>query len=316
MYIFLIVSTLAWGIAEIFYKKGNLKDEKFSHLKVTIFVGLFMGLYAFVILFTQHINLKTFPLNFVRYLPVASCYILSMIFSYFGVRFIEESISDPIENASCAVVPVLCALILHESFEVWTIVGIALVFIGLICVSCFDSKGKSLRKQNLGKKLAIFAICMPFCYLIFDSVGTFLDIFYLGEESNLLVGVTEQNIEHTANCAYELTFFIVAVILFVFLKLKGEKLFPNVETNNGVLARISNQKWKILAAVFETVGQATYLFALSEGTGIAAVIMGAGTVIISLILSRVFLKEKLTILQYCFIFLILSGIVVISLTGV
>ena len=110
MWAFLIVSTLAWGIAEIFYKKGNLQHEKYSHLKTTVYVGLFMGIYALIILFTQGVDLKAFPLNFVRYLPVAACYILSMILSYFGVRFIEESIADPIENTSCAFVPILCAI--------------------------------------------------------------------------------------------------------------------------------------------------------------------------------------------------------------
>ena len=71
MWFFLIVSTLAWGIAEIFYKKGSLEKEKYSHLKTTVFVGIFMGIYATVILFTQGVDLASFPINLVRYLPVA-----------------------------------------------------------------------------------------------------------------------------------------------------------------------------------------------------------------------------------------------------
>ena len=97
-WIFLIVSILGWGIAEIFYKKGSLKDEKYSHLKTTVFVGIFMGIYATVILFTQGVDLKSFPTNFVRYLPVALCYIVSMTCSYFGVRYIEESIYGSTSN--------------------------------------------------------------------------------------------------------------------------------------------------------------------------------------------------------------------------
>ncbi|MBO4213101.1 MAG: hypothetical protein J5894_03200, partial [Clostridia bacterium] len=116
LWFFLIFSTLAWGIAEIFYKKGNLEKEKYSHLKTTVFVGLFMGIYATVVLFTQNIDLAAFPKNFLIYLPVSLCYIISMACSYFGVRFIEESISDPIENTSgVAVVPILCAVFLHET---------------------------------------------------------------------------------------------------------------------------------------------------------------------------------------------------------
>ena len=319
LWAFLIISTLAWGIAEIFYKKGNLEREKYSHLKTTVLVGFFMGIYALVILFTQGIDLKLFPKNFLLYLPVALCYIVSMVCSYFGVRFIEESLSDPIENSSCAIVAILCAIFLHETYSVPAIVSIVIIAIGLISVSFFDKKGKENRVTKYGKKLAIVAIAMPFCYMLLDAGGTFLDIFYTESvDSTLLVGVTEETIEHTANCAYELTFFLFSICILIFLKIKKVKFFDlgeNSQENKGFFSKILDQKWKILAAVFETIGQATYLFALSEGGGIAAVILGAGTVITSLILSRIFLKEKLTWVQYIFIGLIMTGIIMGAIFG-
>ena len=327
MFFFLIFSTLAWGIAEIFYKKGSLEKEKYSHLKITVLVGLFMGLYATVILFTQGVDLKAFPMNFIYYLPVSLCYIVSMICSYFGVRFIQESISDPIENTSGAIVPILCAIFLHEYVDNLAIVGIVIVAIGVICVGFFDKKGKEERKNKYGKKLAVWAIAMPFCYMILDAVGTFLDIFYTEDvESSVLIKVTEDNLEHTANCAYEFTFLLVAIAIYIFIRLKGERLFSLGQeakiNEDGTLVsqkwyeKVLDQKWKILAAIFETAGQATYLFALSEGKGIAAVILGAGTVITSFILSRIFLKEKLSIIQYVFIGIIFFGIIMLSILGV
>ena len=326
LWFFLIFSTSAWGIAEIFYKKGSLEREKYSHLKTTVLVGFFMGIYATVILFTQGVDLKAFPKNFLIYLPVSLCYIVSMTCSYFGVRFIEESISDPIENTSGAVVPILCAVFLHQTLEIPAIVCIAVIAVGVLCVGFFDKKGKDDRHRKYGKKLAVWAIAMPFCYMILDAVGTFLDIFYTDDaETTLLVGVTEENLEHTANCAYEFTFLLVAIGLLIFLKIKGEKLFslgdaaPIAPEGSTVkqtwYQKALNQKWKILAAIFETAGQATYLFALSEGKGIAAVILGAGTVITSLILARIFLKEKLTAVQYVFIGIIMAGIISLALLG-
>ena len=329
MWIFLIVSTLAWGIAEIFYKKGSLEKEKYSHLKTTVFVGIFMGIYATIILFTQGVDLASFPIKLVRYLPVALCYIVSMTCSYFGVRFIQESISDPIENTSGAIVPILCAIFLHEELSSNAIVAIIVVAVGILCVGLLDTNGKEDRYKRLGKTLAIWAIAMPFCYMLLDAVGTFLDIFYTDSvETTLLVNVTEDNLEHTANCAYEFTFFIISMGILIFLKAKGEKLFSNknkgeenVEVNADGEAvvkketfwqKVLSQKWKILAAIFETIGQATYLFALSDGGGIAAVILGAGTVIFSFIFSRIFLKEKLTQQQYIFILLIFAGILMLS----
>lgn len=320
MWVFLIVSTLCWGIAEIFYKKGNTSNEKYSHLKTAVFVGFFMGIYATITLFTTGVDLASFPINFIRYLPVASCYILSMVFSYFGVKYIEESIADPIENSSIAIVPILCAIFLHQTFKLPIIIGIIIVVAGVICLGVFDRKGANDRTAKFGKKLGILAITMPFCYMLLDGVGTFLDVFYTESvESTFLVNVTEANIENTANCAYEFAFFFVAIGILIFLKAKKVKIFANESIEHKEQTKwytgILDQKWKILAAIFETAGQATYLFALSSGGGIAAVILGAGTVIVSLILSRIFLKEKLTFLQYIFIFVILLGIIVLSISG-
>lgn len=319
LWFFLIFSTLCWGLAEIFYKKGNVADEPYAHLKTTVFVGIFFGIYSLFILLTQDVNIRYLPANFVRYLPVALCYIVSMVCSYYGVRYIEESISDPIENTSCAFVPILCAVFMHEELSLKTVIAIIIVVVGILGVGFFDSQGKENRKRAFGKKLAIISIAMPFCYMLLDAIGTFLDIYYTDDAStSVLIGVTDKNLEHTANCCYEFTFFLVAIGILVFLKTKKVKLFSLAETEEtgkekNLLQKIGGQHNKILAALFETGGQATYLFALSEGFGIAAVILGAGTVIVSFILSRFLLKEKLSVLQYAFIAIIFAGIISLSL---
>ncbi len=332
-WVFLLVSTISWGIAEIFYKRGNLEREKYSHLKTTVFVGFMFAAYALVIATIQSVKdiefLKNLPINMLIYLPVALCYIISMTCSYFGVRFIQESISDPIENSSGAIVPILCAIFMHEAIPVVGIVGICIVVVGLVCISFFDKSGKEDRHKKFGKKLAVLAFAMPFCYALLDAAGTFLDVYYTDDASStLLRGVTDDTLEHMANCCYEFTFFLVAIGILIFLKIKKVKLFGGTEaaisneeneellvstSNKKVIAKkVVKQKDKLFAALFETIGQATYLFALSEGGGIAAVILGAGTVISSLILSRIVLKEKLSILQYIFIAIVLAGIIVLS----
>ena len=94
--------------------------------------------------------------------------------------------------------------------------------------------------------------------------------------TTLLVGITEDTLEHTANCAYELTFLLVSIGILIFLKIKKVKFFDlgeNLQEKPGFFAKIMGQKWKILAAIFETIGQATYLFALSDGGAIAAVLL-------------------------------------------
>ena len=101
-FVFALATTFLWGLAELFYKKGAVEREKYSHLKICVMVGLVMGIHAVFTMLTEDMG---YSLKYLwAYLPVSACYILSMAFSFFGMRFIEESISDPIENtpAPCA----------------------------------------------------------------------------------------------------------------------------------------------------------------------------------------------------------------------
>ena len=66
--IFAIGTALLWGTAELFYKKGAQPTEKYSHLKICVWVGVVMGLHAVFTLLTQDIHYN--PINILIYLPV------------------------------------------------------------------------------------------------------------------------------------------------------------------------------------------------------------------------------------------------------
>ena len=295
--VFTLVTTLLWGLAELFYKKGSHEDKKYDHLRVCILVGAVMGIHAIFTLLTSDIAYN--PMNLVAYLPVSLCYILSMACSFFGIRFIEESLADPIENTAGAMCSLLCVIFLGEKIAPGVWVGIAIIVIGIIGVTQMERSADVNRRQKLGKRLAIVAFAMPFCYAIIDALGSFLDIFFLEMETSPLVGITEENIELVANISYELTFAIVGLILFIFMKCKGVKF------------ELPKQKDKMVAAVCETAGQLTYVYAMSGNGAIAAPILSCGCVV-SLLLSRIFLKEKLTKKQYLFIGIIIVGILILA----
>ena len=71
------------------------------------------------------------------------------------------------------------------------------------------------------------------------------------------------------------------------------------------------QKDKVIAAVCETAGQLTYVYAMSGNGAIAAPILSS-VCVVSLLLSRIFLKEKLTKKQYLFIGIIIVGILMLA----
>ena len=294
---FTLATTLLWGVAELFYKKGSHENEKYDHLRVCISVGIVMGIHAVFTLMTSDISYD--PMNLIAYLPVSMCYILSMACSFFGIRFIEESLADPIENTAGAMCSVLCVIFLGESIAPMVWVAIVVILIGIIGVTYTERSSDVNRTKKLGKKLAVIAFAMPFCYAIIDALGSFLDIFFLEMETSPLIGITEENIELVANISYELTFAICGLILFIFMKLKQVRF------------ELPKQKDKFAAAVCETAGQLTYVYAMSGNGAIAAPILSC-VCVVSLLLSRIFLKEKLTKKQYLFICIIIVGILMLA----
>ena len=298
---FSVATALLWGIAELFYKKGARPDEKYSHLKICVWVGIVMGAHAIFTLLTQDIGYN--PINLIRYLPVSLMYIISMAFSYFGMRFLEESISDPIENTAGVICVLLFAIFMGDEFSVLTWVAVGIITVGVVGVSYLENHGETPRKKQLGKKLAIVSFCMPFLYALLDAFGTFLDdAFFLVEDvaNAPFVNVTEETMEAVANTSYELTFALFALGLFIFMKSKGVKF-----------GSVPQHKDKILAAVFETAGQFTYVYALGGVDAIAAPILSS-VCVVSLLLSRIFLKEKLSWKTYAFITVVIFGILLLA----
>ena len=300
---FAIGTALLWGTAELFYKKGARPDEKYSHLKICVWVGVVMGAHAIFTLLTQDINYN--PINIICYLPVSLFYIISMAFSYFGMRFIEESISDPIENTAGVICVLLFAIFMGDTFHWLTWVSVAVIAVGVVGVSYLENRGETTRKKKMGKVMALVAFCMRFLYALLDAFGTFLDdAFFLIEDvaSSPLIDVTEDTIEAVANTSYELTFALFALGLFIFLKAKKVKFGP-----------VSQNKDKVLAAVFETAGQFTYVYALGGVDAVAAPILSS-VCIVSLLLSRIFLKEKLSWKTYLFIAIVIVGILLLAIS--
>ena len=300
---FSIATALLWGTAELFYKKGARPDEKYSHLKICVWVGVVMGLHAVFTLLTQDIGYN--PVNLLAYLPVSAFYIISMSFSYFGMRFLEESISDPIENTAGVISVILFAVIMKGKFSVLTWVAVAVITVGVLGVSFLENKGETPRKKKYGKKLAVVAFIMPFLYALLDAFGTFLDdAFFLVEDiaATPLVDVTEDTIEAVANTSYELTFALFALGLFIFMKAKKVKFGP-----------VKQHRDKILAAVFETAGQFTYVYTLGGVDAVAAPILSS-VCVVSLVLSRIFLKEKLSWKTYAFIAVVIIGILLLAVS--
>ena len=237
------------------------------------------------------------------YLPVSMLYILSMAIGYLGLHYIELSISSPICNSSGAIVAVLTLMTvgIGDDLPPVALVAVALVCIGVIGLGVVESnEDEELRRarqdaSNHHYAKSWLAIAIPIVYCLLDALGTFADS-----------RVLEVLDEDSANVAYELTFLIVGILCAIYvLGIRKQKLVAREEAP------------KYTGAVFETVGQFFYIYALadSEHVAFAAPIISSYCVA-SVLWSRLFLKEKLSWKHYAMIALVVAGIVILGILDI
>ena len=294
--IYSLLTFAFWGIADLFYKKGNIKDEKYNEIKTGIFVGIVMGIHALIYVIMNSVNIDF--VEILKYLPVSLCYIISMVIGYKGLKYIELSIASPVQNTSGVITSLLLLIVFKELLPWPAYIAFILIFISIFYICMLERKeNKEERKFEVGfsKKVKILAIVLPILYCIFDGLGTFLDGIYLDK----LEIISEDN----ALVCYEFTFLLFALFAMMFLKHKKE------------IIKLPEQKEKIEAAIFETAGQFFYVFAMAENSTISASIVGSYCVL-SMILSRIFLKEKLSLKKYIALGMAIIGLTILCILDV
>ena len=152
---FSLIALICWSGSDLFSKIGcQDADDKYSHLKMVMAVGVVMGLHAAYEIFINGTEISGSIL--LTYLPVSLLYISSMTIGYIGLRYIELSISSPICNSSGALVAVL-ALAGGVLFGLWW--GGLYTFLGAIlnCSLMFwmaRNLGRAQIEALIAKKLS------------------------------------------------------------------------------------------------------------------------------------------------------------------
>jgi uncharacterized membrane protein len=293
-----LIALFFWSGSDLFSKIGcrDAKDPN-SHLKMVMAVGVVMGLHA-----AYEISIGGVEITWqviITYLPVSFLYILSMALGYLGLRYIELSISSPICNSSGALVAITCLITGEISGNVtgWALAAVAVICTGVIGLGVVEAREdpelRAARQEKSNYKYAKswLAICLPIAYCILDAAGTFADSLVL----------TKIN-EDSANVAYELTFLAVGLACAVYvLLIKKDRLIPKMEGP------------KYIGAACETIGQFAYIYAIADEEHLvySAPIISAYCVL-SVVWSRLFLKEKLSWKHYLCIGLVVLGIVVLG----
>ena len=324
-FIFALIALLAWSGSDFFSKKGTDEKDQNSHWKVVFAVGLIMGIHFIITLvggaiidanggpesvpkFVASLLYTDFKVvDFFKYLPVSALYIFAMVLGYIGLRYIELSISSPICNCSGSLALLLCVIIFPIigadaiELDIFSIIGVIAITLGIIGLGVVDNREnqelKELRRKESNRKYSksILAFLLPIAYLIIDALGTVGDeVFFHYVEIS----------DYSANSCFELTFALLAIFAFVWvIFIKKDKLFYKGKNSGNAI---------YLGGVCETIGQVFYMAVMFADFEVGMPIISAYCVV-SVLWSRIFLKEKLSWKHYATIALTFVGIILLGI---
>jgi len=315
-----LLCVFGWGFADLFYKKSADEGDACSHLKTAVWVGFVMGLTSLVLFPFSEGGVRNlgFSAALLSYAPASISYILSMIIGYAGLRYLELSIVSPVQNASGALTVLVLILYylavgkpdrIRETFGVAEILGTAFILAGTFSLAVVEKRieteecHEALRSGETEKKkfetytIGALALVFPILYCIFDTIGTAADGIILDQGSGSGLGEIDVLI------LYGITFFAAGIVCFLLIRLKTGTWYRMFQ---------KSELPKALAAVCEEFGQIFYVFAMASKPMLVAPVVGSYC-ILSVLLSRLFLKEKLDKRQLVCVLLVISGIILLAI---
>lgn len=314
-FIFALGCFVCWGLADLFYKKGADEEDKYSHLKTAVWVGLIMGIFSIILLPFGESNLSfsAFIDNGIKYLPASLSYIISMVIGYAGLRYLELSIVSPVQNASGALSALVMVLYftvtgnitnIFDEFSNLDLIATLLIVVGVIALAFVEKRGSDLEERERLQasdrkyKYGAAALLFPIMYCIFDTIGTAFDGIILDESTGLGLGEIDVLI------LYGFTFLLAGFVAWIYMYIKTKRVYNPL---------VKKEKDKAIAASFEQIGQIFYVYAMAKEPVLAAP-MVASYCIFSVILSRIFIGEKLRRAQSICVFLVILGIVILGIS--
>ncbi len=308
-FILSLITMLCWGSADLFYKKSSDSEDSLSHLKIAVWVGLVMGVCALIMIPFMETSFAPgeFIVAAVKYSPASLAYIISMVIGYAGMRYLEASIISPVQNASGALSVIAMAAYFMaigqlgdfwEEFSVLDVIGTVIVVVGVIALAIVEKRLDGEVPEGI-KAISVPALIFPLLYCLFDTIGTAADGIILDEEAGFGLG------EIDVLVLYGLTFLLAGIVSWVVIWVKTGKPYNPFGVNE--------LKNKAVAACFEEGGQVFYVFAMAMKPMLAAPMIAAYC-IVSVILLRIFVKEKLNRQQWACVISVIVGIIILGIS--
>ena len=305
---------ILWGATDILLKKSLQCSDSLSHFKTFVWIGLIAALSCVVVALCSDTLLDSVRMiaDNLYLIPVTVFYVVAMFFGLLGAKYLDASVVSPLENIDGAITAIILYMFFFltgrshvtESVGIIDIIGTVAITTGVIFLGIQEHKlskqENNLEEDKKKHRLGALALLFPIAYNLADAVS-------MVATGIAVSGEAEVEIPEIDFFFFECLGFLV-ISIFVWIYMLTVKKHVYNPFKKAELPRLG-------AATCETLGTLTFVFAVGINPILTAPITSSYC-FVTVILARIFLKERLTKKQYLSLALVIIGIALLGISEI
>ena len=305
---------ILWGITDILLKKSLDYSDSLSQYKTFVWIGIVMAPAGVIMAICSDTLLDSIMMvkDNLYLIPLCVFYAIALFFGLLGAKHLDASVVSPLENIDGA----MAAIILYffflftgrshitDKIGLVQLVGTVAIVVGVVLLGIQEqslSKQETHLSENKKRhRLGALALVFPIIYNLVDAVSMVAVGITVSEETEVAIPDIDFFIFES------LGFVVVAIcVWFYMLIIKKYKYNPFKKEE---LVRCG-------AATGETFGTMAFTFAVGISPILTAPI-ASSYCFVTIVLARIFLKERLTRKQYLSLALLVVGIALLGVSEI
>ena len=305
---------ILWGITDILYKKSSDYNDPLSQYKTFVWIGIVMAPAGVIMAICSDTLLDSIMMvkDNLYLIPLCVFYAIALFFGLLGAKHLDASVVSPLENIDGA----MAAIILYffflftgrshitDKIGLVQLVGTVAIVVGVVLLGIQEqslSKQETHLSENKKRhRLGALALIFPIVYNLVDAVSMVAVGITVSEETDVAIPDIDFFIFES------LGFVVVAIcVWFYMLIIKKYKYNPFKKEE---LVRCG-------AATGETFGTMAFTFAVGISPILTAPITSSYC-FVTIVLARIFLKERLTKKQYLSLAFLVVGIALLGVSEI
>lgn len=282
-----LLSTVIWGFVAIAIKKCSNNEPKRIAIMGMLIYHCTMILVSLIINPQIIANLNV--IDMMRMSPGIIIQSIGFYCSISAIKYGKVGITSSIQRAQVIVTFLLGILILREKFTILQVIVSGI----LVTLSIMISKDKKNKEEKIDEKAKQKAIMYSWGVVVFYGISDFINKIYITEYQSPL---------------YVMFNYAIIIIIGIFAYCLITKKWDYID-----IRKINSKGYFILQSLLDVSSSIFNRFALLEGNVSIVSVISTSSIIITMLASRLILKEKISWKKYLMILGIFVCVLILAL---